>query len=48
MVTSLSLIAMFSFFLLGREYSASEITELAVVFVVNSVLAAGIAYLRQR
>jgi hypothetical protein len=39
---------MFSFFILGGSYSDSEVSELAMVFVANSVLAAAIAYFRQR
>ena len=46
-VTLVSFIAVFSFLLLGGDYSDSEVSQLVLLFVANSVLAAGIAYFRQ-
>jgi hypothetical protein len=46
-VTSISLIAVFGFLFLGGTYLDSEISQLALLFVANSTLAAGIAYFRQ-
>jgi hypothetical protein len=47
LVTSVSLVAVFSFLFLGGTYSDSEISQLALLFVANAILAAGIAHFRQ-
>ena len=47
-VTFVSITAVFSFLLLGGSYFDSEIPSLAMLFVANSIVAAGIAFFRQR
>ncbi len=48
MVTLLSVIAVAMPFLLGGYYQANDISTLSLIFAINAILVAGIAYLRQR
>ena len=47
-VTLISIIAIMTSSLVGRNYELNDLRILAFLFTVNAILAAGIAYLRQR
>lgn len=47
-VTLVSAIAVLSYFLLGESYEESDVAILALLFIANSILAAGISFFAQR